>query len=157
MGTPSYMAPEQARGSRELGPACDVYALGAMLYECLTGRPPFKAATLPETLVQVVADEPVPPRRLQSTTPRDLATICLKCLRKEPERRYASADALAKDLRRWRAGEPIEARPVGRLERTALWVRRKPAQAGLVLALALLIVAVVTFSALLAVREHQAA
>jgi hypothetical protein len=132
VGTPSYMAPEQASGvTKRIGPAVDVYALGAILYECLTGRPPFRAATELETLVQVMSDEPVSPRQLNATVPGDLETVCLKCLRKEPERRYASAAALAEDLRRWQAGEPIQARPAGRVERGVKWMRRNPVVAAL--------------------------
>jgi hypothetical protein len=116
LGTPSYMAPEQARGMT-VGPLADVYALGAILYQCLTGRPPFKAATAYDTVLQVVADEPVPPSRLAATVPRDLEAICLKCLQKEPANRYASALALAEDLWRFENGAPIAAQLIDQPER----------------------------------------
>jgi hypothetical protein len=142
MGTPSYMAPEQADGqTQRIGPATDVYALGAILYECVTGRPPFKAATDLDTILQVISDDPVPPTQLQSKTPRDLETICLKCLRKEPGARYASAAALADDLRRLAEGRAILARSVGRLERTAKWVQRNPGPASMMAAVTLTLLA----------------
>jgi tRNA A-37 threonylcarbamoyl transferase component Bud32 len=145
MGTPSYMAPEQASGlSKELGPACDVYALGAILYECLTGRPPFKAPTAWETIRQVIGDEPVSVRRLQPC-PRDLEVICLRCLQKDPRRRYPRAIDLANDLRRWLDDLPIQARPVGALEQLWRWSRRRPGVPVLVGAfLVILIVLAVT-------------
>ncbi len=132
MGTPSYMAPEQASdGGKGVGVPADIYALGAVLYELLTGRPPFKAPTSIETVVQVKSDEPVPPRRLLPKVPRDLETVCLKCLQKEPARRYATATALAEDLKRFLNGEPIRAQPVSWWEKGAKWARRRPAVAAL--------------------------
>jgi WD40 repeat protein len=138
MGTPSYIAPEQAGGdSKRVGPGADVYALGAILYECLTGRPPFKAASPMETLMQVVSAEPVRPRQLNAGVPRDLETICLKCLHKDPARRYATAEALAEDLRRFESGRPIAARRAGPAERLVKWVRRNPAVVAVMAALVL--------------------
>ncbi|MCI0456688.1 MAG: serine/threonine-protein kinase [Gemmataceae bacterium] len=140
LGTPSYMAPEQASGKDE-GPACDVYSLGAILYELLTGRPPFVGPTPMDTAVQVVSEEPVPPHRLQGTVPRDLETVCLQCLQKDPQRRYVSAQALAEDCSAFLRGEPVQARPASVWERGVKWARRRPAAAGLVAVSALAILA----------------
>ena len=138
LGTPSYMAPEQASGQAfAAGPAADVYALGAILYDALTGRPPFKGATTFETIQQVLNEAPVPPGRLRPRLPKDLERICLKCLEKDPRRRYASALDLAADLRRHLNGEAVHVRSAPPIERLWRWARRNPVPAGLLLALTL--------------------
>ena len=137
VGTPNYMSPEQAEGEGEVGAASDVYGLGAVLYALLSGRPPFLSPTVLGTLRMVREREPIPLRVLEPAVPKDLETIVHKCLQKAPERRYASASELALDLERWIGGQPIVARPVGRLERAALWARRHPTVAALTAALIL--------------------
>ncbi len=135
LGTPSYMSPEQITDQEQVGPASDVYSLGAILYTLLIGRPPFHAASALETLRQVRQDDPIPLRRLDGRLPRDLETICLKCLRKDPSARYASAEQLSDDLQRFLEHKPIAARPTGIAERTWKWTRRHPSLATLILAL----------------------
>jgi WD40 repeat protein len=161
LGTPSYMAPEQTRpGHGEVSAQTDVYALGAILYELLTGRPPFKAATPLDTIIQVASLEPVSPRRLQPQIPRDLETICLKCLQKEPRKRYGSARALAEDLEHFLAREPVQARPSSPWERGVKWARRRPAVAalsGLILLVTVLGFGLVTWQWLEAARQRNRA
>ena len=155
MGTPSYMPPEQAEGrSKDVGAAADIYSLGATLYALVAGRPPFVGASNQDILMQVMLDEPVPPRQLNPKVPRDLETIALKCLDKEPSRRYASAEALADDLRRFLQHEPIAARPVGQMERGWRWCRRKPALAASLAGTVLALVLGTVVSAILAVRAN---
>lgn len=164
LGTPSYVAPEQVeRRGRPIGPAVDVYALGAILYELLTGRPPFRAETPLDTVLQVVGTEPVPVSRLQPKVPRDLETICMKCLEKEPRRRYGSAAALGDELGRFLHHQPIQARPVSLPARLARWCRRNPPLAvtsGLALGLLLATVVLSTYFAVqrgIVAEELQAA
>ena len=156
IGTPSYMAPEQVIGKAgTIGPTADIYALGALLYEMLTGRPPFRAETATETERQVIGDEPVPPAQLNPKVPRDLETICLKCLQKDPQRRYLTAAALAGDLKRFQRNEPITARRAGPLERTVKWVRRNPTTAAMLAASFLLLTLLLGGSLGLAVQQAR--
>ena len=155
LGTPSYMPPEQAVGNPDMVDARgDVYSLGGVLYELLTGRPPFRGASAWETVRQVLETEPAPPRVLDATVPKDMETICLKSLDKKPERRYATAEALADDLRRFTRGEPIHARPIGPLLRAVRWCQRKPLIAGLSAAVVLALAAGMAVSAWFGIEAH---
>jgi serine/threonine protein kinase len=147
IGTPYYMAPEQISNPAGVGPATDFYGLGATLYHVLTGRPPFQAASVAATVHQVAHEEPVPLRRLNPAIDRPLETITLKCLAKEAERRYTSALELADDLRRYRHGEPIRARPAGRVERCRLWCGRNPGKAVLLAGLMMCLVGLLAATA----------
>src|SRR5262245_11978949 len=156
LGTPCYMAPEQAGGkSKEIGPAADVYALGAILYQTLTGAPPIEGQSDWETVHLVLTAEPVPPSRRNPRVPRDLETICLRCLDKDPAKRYPSALALADDLRRFQSGQPIQARPVGWPERAVKWVRRRPALAALLAVSAGLLLALLAGGWATALKESR--
>ncbi|MGF1583391.1 MAG: WD40 repeat domain-containing serine/threonine protein kinase, partial [Gemmataceae bacterium] len=157
MGTPSYMAPEQAAGEgKRVGPAADVYALGAILYRCLAGRPPFRGNTTLDTILQVINQEPKRITEFNPKVPKDLETICLKCLQKNPAKRYPSAEALADDLRRYINDEPIEARPVGQVERAVKWVKRNKSLAGALVGVALVLVLGVVISMWQAIRATRA-
>ena len=157
LGSPSYISPEQAAGkASEFGPGGDIYSLGAILYHLLTGRPPFQGETIPEILLQVQNTDPVAPRRLNPSVPVDLQTICLKCLQKEPARRYDSAQELAEDLARFLAQEPIHARAVSPVEKAWLWCRRNPALASTLAVAAGLLLAVAIGSPIALIRIERA-
>jgi serine/threonine protein kinase len=158
VGTPCYMAPEQAAGRRDqIGPATDVYALGALLYELLAGHPPFQGVTPVATVLRVVSEEPSAPRRAGANVPRDLVTICMKCLNKEPVRRYKTAMELAGDLQRFQRGEPVQARSVGQVERLWRWCRRNPAVAALLAAVAMALMMGTTVTSVFAIRAEEEA
>ncbi len=157
LGSPNFMAPEQAAGAKgKASQRTDVYGLGAILYHLLTARPPIQAESLPETLQQVAGADPLPPRLLNSSIPRDLETICLKCLEKEPSRRYASARELAGELGRFLADEPIHARPTSTVEKGWRWCRRRPAVASFAGTTALLLLAVAIGAPIAAYRINLA-
>ncbi len=157
VGTPSYMAPEQAEGKRgAVGPAADIYSLGVILYEVLTGRPPFQGDSVLDTLVLVRTQDVLPPSKLRQRLPRDLETICLHCLNRQPQARYRAAGELAEDLRRFLAGEPIRARPAHPVERAVKWVRRHPATSALGGAAATATLAIAIVIAIATVRlKHE--
>ena len=157
VGTPSYMAPEQAQAATDLSTAVDVYGLGAVLYELLTGRPPFKGETALETMMKARSQTPAAPRKMAADIDHDLETICLKCLEKEPQARYASAAALADDLERWLAGKPIHARDVSVRERLVKWSRRQPLLAGAAATLAVACVALLILGVFLWQNAEQRA
>jgi tetratricopeptide (TPR) repeat protein len=158
LGTPTYMAPEQAQGNNKaVGPGADIYALGAILYDMLTGRPPLRGTTIVDTLQLVQFVDPVPPRQLQPKVPADLQTICLRCLHKEPNRRYSNAAELAEDLRAFLEDRPIKARPVSVWERTVKWARRKPAEALLAVVLLLAGLGLIAGLVNYAKQQHQLA
>jgi WD40 repeat protein len=157
VGTPSYIAPEQARAEKQLTTGVDVYSLGAILYELVTGRPPFLGTTVLDTILQVIEKEPADPIRINPAANRDLSVVALKCLRKDPGGRYESAAALADDLERWLRGEPILARPASRFERGVKWARRNPATVGflgITLAFAIVAFAAVYYS-MVEARSHS--
>jgi serine/threonine protein kinase len=157
VGTPSFMSPEQADShDKAIGPRSDLYALGDVLYELLTGRPPYLGSTVHETLALVRGTEPVSPRSIRPQIPRDLETICLKCLRKDPARRYESASALADDLERYREGRPITARPVSAIEKIWKWCRRRPLLAGLIGSLFIAVAAVIVLLTVTLQRTEKA-
>jgi eukaryotic-like serine/threonine-protein kinase len=157
LGTPSYMAPEQTTGqANHIGPLTDVYSLGAILYECIVGAPPFRAASALDTIEQVRTKEPIPPSKIQSRVPRDLETICLKCLEKTSDRRYTSALELAEDLGRFLESNPIRARPINRFHRIWRWAKRRPMVASLLVCVATLIAAIVIVPTLLVVELKHA-
>ncbi|HKP58115.1 MAG TPA: protein kinase [Polyangiales bacterium] len=147
LGTPSYMSPEQALGGKQVGPATDIYALGAILYDLLTGRPPFEGDSTLDTMVQTIQKEPVSPRALQPKLPRDLEVVTLRCLEKSPDRRYDTALALADDLERMLRNEPVHARPISFAERSWRWARRNPAAASFLSVSALALMALIATGA----------